>query len=97
MKRVQPYVQVLSALAAGCLLFVSAAAIDPAAAGVDCSHGACTTPGLMPTLQLETHRHRKLQQGWGGGFAGCEGLLGQVTATAAYPLLVGSQSQLRCI
>jgi hypothetical protein len=21
------------------------------------------------------HRHRKLNQGWGGGFTGCEGLL----------------------
>ncbi|WIA36150.1 hypothetical protein OEZ86_007496 [Tetradesmus obliquus] len=27
----------------------------------------------MPTLQPETHLHRKLQQGWGGGFAGCAG------------------------
>ncbi|WIA36148.1 hypothetical protein OEZ86_007494 [Tetradesmus obliquus] len=27
----------------------------------------------MPTLQPDTNRHRKLQQGWGGGFAGCAG------------------------
>jgi hypothetical protein len=75
MRRSQLHVQLLLLLAGCWLLFASQAAAAIDAAGVDCRHGACTSAGLVPTLQLDTHRHRQLQQGWGGGFAGCEWLL----------------------